>query len=65
MSDTFTISFDRSNEDIPTLIVTKTFGFIEPKAEVINVLTGVTAEHIYKMLTKKAGKEIENDTDKN
>ena len=53
MKDKFTVCFDHSNEDIPTLIVSKTSGFLEPTLEIINIFSGEKAEELYDTLTKK------------
>ena len=48
MSRTLTITYDKSNEDIPTLCVVEN-GFLS--ASVIKVFTGEKAESLYKELT--------------
>ena len=48
MSRTLTITFDKSNEDIPTLCVVDN-GFLS--VSLIKVFTGEKAEELYKELT--------------
>ena len=48
MSRTLTITYDKSNEDIPTLCVSES-GFFS--TSVIRVFTGEKAESLYKELT--------------
>ena len=50
MSRTLTITYDKSNEDIPTLCVTEN-GFFSMPRTVIRVFTGERAESLYKELT--------------
>ena len=56
---TYEISFDKSNEDIPTLIVASNeySWFGQPGMRVINVITGQEAVDIFNKLTKKAEKK--------
>lgn len=56
---TYEISFDKSNEDIPTLIVASSeySWFGQPGMRVINVITGQEAVDIFNKLTKKSEKK--------
>lgn len=48
------VTFDRSNEGIPTLVVTKEAYFtLMPGADVVRVITGSDAERIWHELTGK------------
>lgn len=48
------VTFDRSNEDIPTLVVSREAYFsLMPGAEVIKVITGDDAVRIWNELTGK------------
>lgn len=48
------VTFDRSNEDIPTLVVYREAYFtLMPGTEVIKVITGSDAERIWHELTGK------------
>ena len=50
MSRTLTITYDKSNEDIPTLCVSES-GFLSKSPTVIRIFTGEKAESLYKELT--------------
>lgn len=50
MSRTLTITYDKSNEDIPTLCVAES-GFLSMTTNVIKIFTGEKAESLYKELT--------------
>ena len=50
MSRTLTITYDKSNEGIPTLCVSES-GFLSMSAAVIRIFTGERAENLYKELT--------------
>lgn len=50
MSRTLTITYDKSNEDIPTLCVAES-GFLSMTTNVIKIFTGEKAEQLYKELT--------------
>ncbi len=50
MSRTLTITYDKSNEDIPTLCVSES-GFLSMSTTVIKIFTGEKAESLYKELT--------------
>ncbi len=48
------VTFDRSNEDIPTLVVSRESYFtLMPGADVVRVITGSDAERIWHELTGK------------
>lgn len=50
------VTYDRSNEDIPTLIIARdTVGFLSPGIDVIKVLTGRQAVDLWDRLTEKEG----------
>lgn len=50
MSRTLTITYDKSNEDIPTLCVAES-NFLSISISVIKIFTGEKAESLYKELT--------------
>lgn len=50
MSRTLTITYDKSNEDIPTLCVSES-NFLSISVTVIKIFTGERAESLYKELT--------------
>lgn len=50
MSRTLTITYDKSNEDIPTLCVAES-NFFSVSISVIKIFTGERAENLYKELT--------------
>ena len=50
MSRNLTITYDKSNEDIPTLCVSES-GFFSMTTTVIKIFTGEKAEWLYKELT--------------
>ena len=59
MSDKFTVSFDKSDEDIPVLIVMRE-GYSSylsaPSMNIKKVITGDKAQQLYDELTKKEEK---------
>lgn len=60
----YTVTFDKSNEDIPTLVVSKERMFINgPGMDVIKVMTGDEAIRIWNKLGNNIG-EIEPITNK-
>lgn len=61
----YTVTFDKSNEDIPTLVVSRERMFINgPGIDVVKVITGDEAIRIWNKLGCKAG-EIEPITNEN
>ena len=52
----FIVTFDKSNEDIPTLIVGKESGFLTPSIDIVRVITGFDAERIWSELS---GQKVE------
>lgn len=51
----YIVTFDKSNEDIPTLIVAReTFLSITPGMDIIRVITGPEAEKLWNVLSGKA-----------
>lgn len=59
MSEKLIVTFDKSAEDIPVLVVAKEgFGWgLTSEMRIVNTLTGENAETAYKLLTKKGDKE--------
>ena len=54
-----TVTFDKSSEDIPTLIVSKDTGYLfESSMQVINVITGDEAVEIWNRLNKVTKVEV-------
>lgn len=50
------VTFDRSNEDIPTLIIAReNIGFLTPGIDVIKIVTGRQAVDLWDRLTEKEG----------
>ena len=61
MDNKFYITFDKSNEDIPTLVVfteTSYFALGGPTMTVHNIITGDEAVKIWDRLSKKSNKEM-------
>lgn len=58
----YTITFDKSNEDIPTLIVARDSYFsLTPSMDIINVITGDEAVRIFNKITNKAESEVSDE----
>ena len=54
----YIVTFDKSNEDIPTLVVSKeSFFALGPGMDIIQVITGDEAINIWNKLSKKEGKD--------
>ena len=54
----YTITFDKSNEDIPTLVVARESYFaFSPCMDIVNVITGDEAVRIFNKITNKAESE--------
>lgn len=54
----YKITFDKSNEDIPTLIVARESCFsLTPSLDIVNIITGDEAVMIFDKLTNKAESE--------
>lgn len=54
MKDKLIITFDKSQEDISTLVVGREgWSLLNPAMEVINIITGEEAEMIWKRLKEK------------
>ena len=54
----YIISFDKSKNDVPTLVVMRESYLIypfDPTIEVVNIITGDKAVRIFEELTKKGG----------
>jgi len=50
------VTYDRSNEDIPTLIIARgNIGFLNPGIDVIKIVTGRQAVDLWDRLTEKEG----------
>lgn len=48
------VTYDRSNEDIPTLIIARdTVGIFSPGIDVVKILTGKQAVDLWDKLTEK------------
>lgn len=62
----YIISFDKSNEDIPTLIVAYESSLIypfDPDIDIVKIITGDKAVRIFEELTKKVeSKEVEDES---
>ena len=59
----YIITFDKSDEDIPTLVVMRESSLIyqfNPSIDIVKIITGDDAVRIFEELTKKA-KEKQND----
>lgn len=56
MNTKYYFTFDKSNEDIPVLVVFEDNGWalMGPSSKVVNIFTGDEAERIWKTLTTKA-----------
>ncbi len=56
--DKYVVSFDKSNEDIPVLIISREnyFSIGGPTVDIVNVITGEEAVRIWEDLTKKGRK---------
>lgn len=51
-----TVTYDRSNEDIPTLIIARdNIGFLSPGMKVVKIVTGKLAVDLWDRLTEKEG----------
>lgn len=54
MTGKLIVTFDKSQEDIPTLVVAKEgWNILSPSMEVINMITGEKAENIWSELTRE------------
>lgn len=54
----YIVTFDKSNEDIPTLVVAREpFFSINPSVDIIRVFTGAEAEKLWNALDGKAKSE--------
>lgn len=54
----YKITFDKSNEDIPTLIVARESCFsLTPSLDIVNIITGDEAVRIFNKITNKAESE--------
>ena len=61
--DKYIIRFDKSNEDVPTLIIMYESSLVypfNPSIDIVKIITGDDAVRIFEELTKKA-KEKQND----
>ena len=59
------VTFDKSNEDIPTLVVGKESGFLTPGIEIVRVITGNDAERIWNELNgQKVELKVTRESDK-
>ena len=57
----YIVTFEKSNEDVPTLVVSKeSFFALGPGMDIIQVITGAEAMDIWNRLSKKAEKEESN-----
>lgn len=60
----YVVTFDRSNEDIPTLVVGReSFFTLSPSMDIIRVITGSDAVRIWGELSGKADKEQTDGND--
>ena len=51
----YVVSFDKSNEDIPTLVVScENYFSLGPTVDIVKVITGDEATRIWDSLTKKS-----------
>lgn len=54
----YIVTFDKSNEDIPTLVVSKeSFFALGPGMDIVQVITGVEAIDIWNRLSRKVERE--------
>lgn len=53
--DKYVVTFDKSNEDIPTLVISREnyFSIGGPMVDIVNIITGDEATRIWDSLTKK------------
>lgn len=56
--DKYVVSFDKSNEDVPVLVVSREnyFSIGGPSIDIVKVITGNEATEIWNDLTKKGKK---------
>lgn len=58
----YIVTFDKSNEDIPTLIVGKESYFaLSPGMDIVNVITGDKAIRLFNEISGKAESEVSNE----
>lgn len=62
----YIVTFDKSNEDIPTLIVGRESYFaLGPGTDVVSIITGDKAIRLFNELSNKAEKENVNEHNNN
>ena len=57
--NSYFISFDKSDKDVPVLTVFEKNGFLEPVVKVAKVFTGDEATYLYNKLTKNTPVSME------
>ena len=58
----YIVTFDKSNEDIPTLIVSReTYFALSPGMDIVSVITGDKAVRIFNELSGKAESEASDE----